>query len=167
LFAFVDGGGGTMFAASDGADELVTVPVVVGGGGTTLLGSAGAFPEALFALTDGGGGTTSLAPKMRPMMLPMKDPLEGCEGGGGTTLRAPALRRRISCETSVEGGGTTTDGGGRVSFAFRELARSGAETGGGTTSECVICMGPRKGSRGNAAGAGGMTEVESSGAERP
>ena len=66
----------------------------------------------------------------------------GCRirvGGGGTTVceDAPALplsSRRRSRAESADGGGATTEGAGRFSFALRPLSRSGAETGGGTTA---------------------------------
>ena len=41
--------------------------------------------------TAGGGGTTSCVPKSFPMMLLTNDPLAGCEGGGGTTVGAGRL----------------------------------------------------------------------------
>ena len=84
---------------------------------------------------DGGGGTTSLAPKILPMMLLMKDP-PVCDGGGGTTDRlgsaTPGETRCVSEAMSTEGGGATTCGAGIFNRAVREVARSGADTGGGT-----------------------------------
>ena len=73
------------------------------------------------------------------MRLLTNDPLPVCEGGGGTTVlpescTLPLARRRISGEMSAEGGGATTEGAGRLSLALRPVARSGAETGGGTTA---------------------------------
>src|SRR5579863_3427595 len=58
---------------------------------------------------------------------------------------------------SEEGGGATTEGDGSASFGLRKLARSGAETGGGTTEAFVICTGALVISRLNAPGAGGIT----------
>jgi len=80
--------------------------------------------------------------------LPIKllsDPLADC-GGGGTTVLAgsgtlPAARRRMSEEMSAEGGGATTDGEGMLNLGLRTPARSGAETGGGTTLASIVCMG--------------------------
>jgi hypothetical protein len=135
-----------------------------------LLGSDAPDPALLLEeLTLGGGGTTSLAPKILPMML-LTIPLPDCDGGGGTTVLPgsgtlpPAMRRR-SVEISDEGGGATTLGAGRVSLAVPEVARSGAETGGGTTVESIrtgaldIC-------RLTAPGAGGITFDDIAGAER-
>jgi len=68
----------------------------------------------------------------------MNDPLpEGDGGGGGTTAllgsgTLPVARRRMSDVTSVDGGGATTAGLGKFNFGLWRLARSGAETGGGT-----------------------------------
>ena len=73
--------------------------------------------------------------------------------------------RRISVEISAEGGGATTLGAGRVSLALPEVARSGAETGGGTTDES-ICMGALEIWRLMAPGAGGITVDERAGPER-
>ena len=112
---------------------------------------------------DGGGGTTSLAPKILPMMLLMNDP-PVCEGGGGTTDRLgsatlPGEARCMSEVRSAEGGGATTCGAGIFSRAVREVARSGAETGGGTTFSFVICTGACDICRLATFGAGGMTFV--------
>ena len=102
-----------------------------------------AVPEVLPAETAGGGGTTSWVPKSLPMTLLTNDPLPAGVGGGGTmALEASALplsRRRRSCVESADGGGATTEGGGRLSFELREVSRSGAETGGGTTATLFIC----------------------------
>jgi hypothetical protein len=70
----------------------------------------------------------------------------GWLGGGGTTAREgsdvlPLAKRRISCVTSVDGGGAMTEGAGKVSFEFLFVARSGDDTGGGTTDTFVICTG--------------------------
>ena len=114
----------------------------------------------LVAFTDGGGGTTSCVPKILPITVLRSEPLPVCEGGGGTTVRAGsaelAPRRRMSELMSVEGGGATTDGVGKLSLEFRAPARSGAETGGGTTAES-ICTGAEEIWRLTAPGAGGMT----------
>jgi hypothetical protein len=131
-----DGAGGTTCGASV-EPELRFGEPTLGGGGTTLLASSRddvRVPE----VTLGGGGTTFCVPKILPMMLLMND--GGCAGGGGTTLgvvATPLSSRRKSCVDS-EGGGAITDGAGRFSLAFLRLSRSGALTGGGTTSTLVI-----------------------------
>ena len=112
--------------------------------------------------TEGGGGTTSVAPKIFPMRLLTNDPLPVGVGGGGTTAcegsaALPVGMRRMSPETLADGGGATTAGAGMVSRAVRELARSGAETGGGTTLVSVICTGALDISRLTVPGAGGTT----------
>ena len=66
----------------------------------------------------------------------------------------PLASRCMSCETSDEGGGAMTDGAGKLSLGFRVPARSGAETGGGTTATVDICTGALEISRLTAAGAG-------------
>ena len=110
-----------MLTASDGAELLV----------------------ADLELTEGGGGTTSWVPKIFPIRE-LTSPL--CCGGGGTTARvgsdtaAPASRR-VSELMSADGGGATTEGAGIVTRELRAPARSGAETGGGTTAASVICTG--------------------------
>ena len=58
-----------------------------------------------------------------------------------------------------------TDGAGKLSFAVRVLARSGAETGGGTIA-AFICTGARDSSRFTALGAGAITFAASAGVER-
>jgi hypothetical protein len=142
----------------------------VGGGATTLFGNDVRDPELPFAeLTFGGGGTTSLAPKILPIMLLMI-PLPDCEGGGGTTVlpgsgTVPPDMRRMSVEISAEGGGATTFGAGRVSLALPDVARSGAETGGGTTAESIL-TGALEIWRLTAPGAGGITFEDIAGAER-
>jgi hypothetical protein len=143
-----------------------------GGGGTTLAGRAVPdVPLLLLEFTLGGGGTTSLAPKIFPIKLLSIDPLPDCVGGGGTTVfegsgTLPLARCRMSCEMSVEGGGATTAGAGMFSFDTRLLARSGADTGGGTTATFDICTGALVISRLTAPGAGGMTLAASDGAVR-
>ena len=72
----------------------------------------------------------------------------------------------MSCEMSVEGGGATTPGAGMFSLAVRLVARSGAETGGGTTATFDICTGELVISRLTAPGAGGITLAASAGDER-
>ena len=104
-------------------------------------------------------------------MLLTSDPLPEGVGGGGTTLRPgsgtlPVASLRISVETSAEGGGATTDGAGMLSLAVRELARSGAETGGGTTASFVICSGECDTSRLATFGAGGITLADNAIPER-
>ena len=91
----------------------------------------------------------------------MNDPLPDCVGGGGTTVfdesgMLPLARRCKSCETSAEGGGAMTEGAGKLSLGLRRAARSGAETGGGTTA-AFICTGELESSRLTAPGAGGIT----------
>ena len=55
------------------------------GGGATLSGRVGRDPlDVPFAFTEvGGGATTSVGPKIRPIKLPMSDPLAEVDGGGG------------------------------------------------------------------------------------
>lgn len=78
----------------------------------------------------------------------------------------PLARRRISGEISEDGGGATTEGDGNDSLGLRKAARSGAETGGGTTAVFVICTGALVISRLNAPGAGGITFEAIVGLER-
>lgn len=89
----------------------------------------------------------------------MNDPPPVCVGGGGTTAAEesgmPPPTRCTLWERSAEGGGAITEGDGKFSFALRAAARSGAETGGGTTV-LFICKGERERSRLTAPGAGGM-----------
>lgn len=174
-----EGGGATTFAPSEAPTPLrfpVGLPFVAvpdaGGGGTTLLASEGAVPLLLaLELTVGGGGTTSVAPKIFPIKLPMNDPLAVAAGGGGTTVLEesailPPAIRRTSGDTSEDGGGATTEGAGKLSLAFREVARSGAETGGGTTAAFIICTEVVETSRLTAPGAGGITFATKAGLER-
>jgi hypothetical protein len=141
-----------------------------GGGGTTFVARVERAPPFVpLELTVGGGGTASDGPNIFPIKLLMKP--VGCVGGGGTTARAgsemlPLARRRISCETSLDGGGAMTDGAGSVSLEFLFVARSGAETGGGTTDTFVICTGALESSRLTALGAGAITPVLRTGADR-
>jgi hypothetical protein len=174
----VDDGGATTLASSDVLDPLRfprELPVVSSeaavGGGATFAGNEGATGVLAFSLTFGGGAATSLGPKILPIRLLMNDPPPACVGGGGTTDlpgsgMLPLERRRMSDETSVDGGGATTEGAGRFSFEVRELARSGAETGGGTTDGSIIRTGAEEGWRLTADGAGGMTLFASAGAVR-
>jgi hypothetical protein len=78
----------------------------------------------------------------------------------------PPARRRMSGETSAEGGGTMTAGAGKFSLGLRVPARSGAETGGGMTAGLVICTGERETSGLTPPGAGGITLAASAGVER-
>ncbi len=78
----------------------------------------------------------------------------------------PLSKRRRSRAESAEGGGATTDGAGRLSFELREVSRSGAETGGGTTAVSFICTRVGETSRLMAAGAGGITLALRAGVER-
>jgi hypothetical protein len=155
------------------------MPPTEGGGGMTLLASdpldpaaeLRAVPEAFPADTVGGGGTTSCVPKSLPMILLTNDPLVAWVGGGGTTVgedapRLPLSRRRRSREESAEGGGATTEGAGRFSFALREASRSGAETGGGTTAALFICTRDGETSWLTDVGAGGITLLLRFGAAR-
>jgi len=143
-----------------------------GGGGTTLAVSEVLPPFAPFALTDGGGGTTSVGPKILPIRLLMNDPLPDCVGGGGTIVlegsgTLPLARRCKSCEMSDEGGGAITEGAGKANLGSREVTRSGAEAGGGTTATFAICTGALEISRLTPPGAGGMMLAAREGAERP
>ena len=88
-------------------------------------------------------------------------------GGGGTTFCEtlpvlPLSRRRRSRAESADGGGAMTAGAGRLSFALRELSRSGAETGGGTTA-LLICTRDGETSWLTEVGAGGITLPVSAG----
>ncbi len=64
--------------------------------------------------------------------------------------------RRMSVEISCDGGGATTLGEGSVRRELVRFARSGADTGGGTTLS-VICTGALEIWRLTAPGAGGIT----------
>jgi hypothetical protein len=181
----IEGGGGTTLPASEprGEPPLRVVPEAVpaetvGGGGTMLLPStlpdppAGLRPvtEPLPEATVGGGGTTSCVPKSLPMTLLTNEVLPAGVGGGGITvlegLALPLSRRRRSRVESAEGGGAMTEGAGRMSFAVREVSRSGAETGGGTTGTLFNCTREGETSRLATVGAGGITLVLRAGAER-
>ena len=72
----------------------------------------------------------------------------------------------MSDEMSAEGGGATTDGAGRLTLELRFEARSGADTGGGTTVVFVICTGALENSRRTPPGAGGITFADKVGLER-
>jgi hypothetical protein len=173
-----EGGGATTFeprAAPKplrvpcGMPPAVLAPTAGGGGRTLAASDARMTPFEPWAFTDGGGGTTSVAPKIFPIRLLMKDPLPVCVGGGGTTVLdesgiVPASRCG-SCEMSAEGGGDTTEGAGKFSLGSRVAARSGAETGGGTIS-ALICTGDWENSRLTAPGAGGITLAARAGLER-
>jgi hypothetical protein len=174
-----DGGGAITFDPKD-APEPLRVPrglppaaplETAGGGGTTFAASEVPLLCDVPVFTAGGGGTTSVAPNIFPIKPLMNDPLPDCVGGGGTTDfdgsgTLPLARRRISCDMSAEGGGAITDGAGKLIFGFRALARSGAETGGGTTLAFDICTGALEISRLTPPGTGGITLALSEGAER-
>jgi hypothetical protein len=109
-----------------------------------LSGRVGRDPlDVPFAFTEvGGGATTSVGPKIRPIRL-LINPLAEDDGGGGATAfdgsgGVAPVSRRISALTSVEVGGATTAGAGKLSFDRRTSARSGAETGGGTTDGSIV-----------------------------
>lgn len=151
-FKPTEGGGATTFGVSDAPEPLrfprglppPSVDTEVGGG-ATLSGRVGRDPlDVPFAFTEvGGGATTSVGPKIRPIKLPMSDPLAEVDGGGGATAfdgsgGVAPVRRRISAVTSVEVGGATTAGAGKLSLDRRTSARSGAETGGGTTEGSMV-----------------------------
>src|SRR5579871_1792816 len=166
-----DGGGATTFDPRDVPSPLRfprglplgSFAFTEGGGGTTLLVSDGALPPlAVFGFTEGGGGTTSCVPNIFPIKLLTSDPLPDDDGGGGTTVLAgsgtlPEARRRMSDETSAEGGGATTDGAGMLSLGLCTPARSGAETGGGTTLASIVRKGAEEIWRLTVPGAGGIT----------
>jgi hypothetical protein len=118
---------------------------IEGGGGATFSGRAGRVPlDVPFVFTEVvGGATTSVGPKIRPIKLLMSDPLAEADGGGGATAfdgsgGVAPVRRRISAVTSVEVGGATTAGAGKLTLDRRTSARSGAETGGGTTEGSMV-----------------------------
>jgi hypothetical protein len=175
-----DGGGGTIFAASDspGAPPvlLAVAEPTVGGGGTTLAATEPpgpplrAVPDAPAGETVGGGGTTSCVPKSLPMTVLTNDPFPVGVGGGGTMAFEgsvlPLSRRLKSWAESADGGGATTDGAGRLSFALCVVSRSGADTGGGTTPMLFICTRVGATSLLAVAGAGGITLALSAGAGR-
>lgn len=83
----------------------------------------------------------------------------------GDELRLPLSRRRRLRSESADGGGATTDGAGRMSFALREDSRSGAETGGGMTA-LFICTREGETSWLTDEGAGGMIWLLRAGAVR-
>ena len=173
-----EGGGGTTFLANATEpvpvrvpDEEAPAPETAGGGGTTLAASEPTVREGLLPVTVGGGATTEVLPKTRFRRELMYEVLAAGVGGGGTTLfdrsgALPLASRCRSCDISVEGGGATTDGAGMASLGLRELSRSGADTGGGTTAAFAICTGERETSRLATAGAGGTILELSAGAER-
>ena len=150
-FKPAEGGGATTFGVSD-APEPLRFPRGLpppsadteAGGGATLSGSAGRDPpDVPFAFTEvGGGATTSVGPKIRPIKLLINDPLAEGDGGGAIAFdgsgRVAPVRRRISAVTSVEVGGATTAGAGKLSLDRRTSARSGAETGGGTIEGSMV-----------------------------
>jgi len=147
---------------------------VTAGGGATTLAVSDAPVASLGRLveTAGGGGTTSVGPKILPIRLLMNDPLADWVGGGGTTDfdesgMLPLAGRRMSSVTSLEGGGAITVGGSKFNLALREVARSGADTGGGITAGLVICTGALEISRLTPPGAGGMTLAASAGVDLP
>jgi hypothetical protein len=169
-------GGATTLDANDVAAPLrlpVGLPDVATEGGATTFGVRVVLAPLRVPdeFTVGGGATTSVGPKILPMMLLMNDPLPDGVGGGGTTVfdgsgTLPFESRCRSCETSVEGGGAITAGAGRDTLALRELARSGADTGGGTTAISVILTGALDNWRVTEPGAGGITLAASVGALR-
>lgn len=177
-----EGGGGTTFVAmatrvppARNPAPAEAPPVTVGGGGTTVVANElGALRGELPPLTEGGGGTTDALPDAPPntrsSRLLMNEVFAAGAGGGGTidferSGKLPVDSRRRSWDISAEGGGATTDGAGMVSLELRPFARSGAETGGGTTAAFVICTGEREISR-LTAGAGGTTPGLRAGARR-
>jgi len=110
-------------------------------------------------------------PKILPTRLLIKPPLPDGVGGGGTTdldgsATLPDASRCKSRDMSADGGGAITEGAGIVSFAVREVSRSGEETGGGTTATFVICTGDREICGLTALGAGGITVPANAGALR-
>lgn len=166
-----EGGGATTFEPTEfpmplreprGLLLALVVPML-GGGGTTLAARPVPVPPAEpFVRTTGGGGTTSVGPKILPIRLLINEPLPDCEGGGGTISfdgsgMLPLARRCLSGETSVDGGGATTDDAGKLNLELRLLARSGAEAGGGTTAAFVIITGELESSLFTPPGAGGIT----------
>jgi hypothetical protein len=72
----------------------------------------------------------------------------------------------MSLEISDEGGGATTEGAGKLNRAVRALARSGADTGGGTTLASIIRTGALEISRLTALGAGAITLPARAGLDR-
>jgi hypothetical protein len=134
------------------------------------LGDVRELPPAALEETFGGGGTTSCVPKSLPMIELTNEPLAACVGGGGITCGAedgtpPLSSLRISRSFEADGGGATTEGDGKFSFAVRVLSRSGAETGGGTTI-LFICTREGETSCVTSEGAGVITRPLSDGADR-
>ena len=89
-------------------------------------------------------------------------PPPDAEGGGGTGCeRMSPLRvlpQLLISRLTCDGGGATTAGAGKDSFAVDEMSRGGAETGGATTS--VVCDNETRElarSRGASRGAGATT----------
>jgi len=150
----------------------VSVALTEGGGGAMLSESVGrdALPVLLVVTALGGGATTSVGPKIRPMRPLTKDPPVGEGGGGAIALLGSgvwlAARCRVSALMSVEGGGATVAGAGKLNLELRTLALSGAETGGGTTVGSIDCTGAVENWRPTAAGAGGTTLEVNAGAAR-
>jgi hypothetical protein len=181
----MDGGGGITFEPAWGRpvgelpkpDDALAID---GGGGITLalrevpcppFGDVRELPAEELAETLGGGGTTSWVPKSFPMIVLTNEPLAACVGGGGMTRGAedgtpPLSSLRISRSVEADGGGATTEGDGKFSFAVRVLSRSGAETGGGTTATLFICTREGETSWVTSEGAGAITRPLSDGAER-
>lgn len=148
-----------------------SVELTAAGGGVTLGVRDGREPPfALVLFTDGGGGATACdGPKILPIKLPINDPL-GCGGGATTDLpgsgTVPDDKRRMSEPISVDGGGATSAGAGKLTFAACVLTRSGAETGGGATAGFIVCTGADDSCRLTLAGAGGATFACIAGAAR-
>ena len=103
-------------------------------------------------------------------MILLTTPVLAAVGGGGMTVVdgaiLPLSRRRKSRVESGEGGGAMTEGAGKFNLALRELSRSGAETGGGTTVTLFICTREGDTSRLATEGAGGITLPLNAGAAR-
>lgn len=107
-----------------------------------------------------GGGTTCGVRGPAPDLA--SDPPLDAEGGGGTgfVCMSPlaVLPQLLKSWLTSDGGGATTAGAGNVSLGLDEASRSGAETGGGTTSTvCVTSTRELAKSRGVSRGAGAIT----------
>jgi len=128
-------------------------------------------PPAADACT--GGGTTLALPTNpavdRLSPVPPGLELPTCTGGGTTLVCRfiASLPPRVPTPWDNCAGGATTAGAGNVSFADKFVSRSGAETGGGTTSILLATVTlAANGSRCNPEGGGGTTVVVSAGAVR-
>lgn len=86
---------------------------------------------------DGGTTVAEPPPRAAPGALRPTERVPACTGGGTTWAwesLVPSPPIALTTRLKSDGGGATTFGAGKVNFAADEVSRSGAETGGGTTS---------------------------------